>query len=141
MEKTLQSGWLIIFVITLLLIGVYAFLNKDSVKFRFNKNDILTSSGIGLFFWGVSYLFNLSIDPIKAVFVLIAGTILLVFIQSLEAKKEVLAGFGTFAVFLLVYKFISPDDILLMGLFTVPVFASTVLSLLKSDEFVNNKLT
>jgi len=141
MEKTLQSGWLIIFITTLVLIGIYAFLNKETIKFNFKKSDILTSSGTGVFFWGVSYLLNLSLDPIKAVFALIFGIVLSVFIQSLEAKKELLAGLGSFAVFLLVYKFISRDNALLTGLFVAPALASTALSLLKNNEFINNKLT
>lgn len=143
MEKTLQSTWLIIFVLTLVLTGINVSLNKASIKFRFDKNDILNSIGFGMTFLGLGILFNLRLlNPFLAIGALIFGVILSVFIRSLNTKNEVLSGLGTFAIFLIVYKFISSHDVLLLGLFTAPAVASITASLIiKNDEFANNKLT
>ena len=141
MEKTLQSGWLFAFIATLILIGINVFLNKNLIKFCFNKFDFLTSSGIGVLFCAGLYALNFGTDLIKSLLALVLGLILSLFIQGLETKKEVLAGLGTFALFLIVYKFIGQANLILIGLFIVPVLVSSTLSIIKSNELLNNKLT
>jgi hypothetical protein len=96
----------------------------------------------GALFWGTAFALNtgVEINMLKAVLALIVGVVLAIATEKLENKNSALTGAATFAAFLIVYKFISGNDILLMGLFVISFLAPITLSLMDEEGVADNKL-